>query len=499
MQEALVGKTLGRYQLQRRVGQGGMADVYLAHDEYLHRDVAVKVVHRGQTDDLARFQREAATLAPLTHEHILPVYDYGQEGPWHYLVMPYVSHGTLADRLRTRGPLTPAEAGLLLEQVASALQYAHDHGILHRDIKTSNILLRDDFYAYLADFGIAKSLERESGLTQTGTFIGTPEYMAPELFENQGGKASDIYALGIVLYYMLTGRLPFTAPNALAVVNKHFHELPVPPSRLNPAIPPAVEQVILRALEKDPRGRFPSARAFADAYRQALQAPITPATPTDGVTTGFYSDPTLAFQPALVTTPGSRPAVRSAAPGRSMKTRLKLSLIALALCVLLLILGGSLLIAASLNNHTGAAQPSALATTTAAPAPALTPTPTQPATTCTVNDPAGILDKNQICQRAQALPYSLIITTSNASGDSDSSNSFSVQSINAKTIVIKIAISRAHHGQQQVHVTITGGSEVQFTSAQYHSAVEAFNRAVHGGHYTAATIAAIQSLQTSSD
>src|SRR5258708_16117849 len=165
MQEILEGKTLGRYQLQRRIGQGGMAEVYLAYDEHLRREIAVKIVHRGRTDALARFQREIGTLAPLTHEHILPVYDYGQEGPCHYLIMPYISYGTLADRLRTRGSFSPIEAGSLLEQIADALQYAHDCGILHRDIKPSNILLRDDSYAYLADFGLAKSLEQETSLT----------------------------------------------------------------------------------------------------------------------------------------------------------------------------------------------------------------------------------------------------------------------------------------------------------------------------------------------
>ncbi len=218
MQEALEGQTLGHYQLQRRIGRGGMAEVYLAYDEHLHREIAVKIVHRGRTDDLARFRHEAEMLAPLTHEHILPVYDYSQEGSWHYLVMPYISHGTLADRLQTRGPLTMEEAGTLLDQIASALQYAHDRGILHRDIKPSNILLRDDAFAYLADFGIARLLERESGLTQAGSFIGTPEYMAPELFESQASQSSDIYALGIVLYSLLTGRLPFIGPNPLAIL-----------------------------------------------------------------------------------------------------------------------------------------------------------------------------------------------------------------------------------------------------------------------------------------
>ncbi len=159
---------MGRYHLTRLLGRGGMAEVYLASDDQLHREVAVKVVHLSQEEDVARFRREAELLGPLAHEHILPVFDYGVQGSWHYLVMPYVSYGTLSQRLHTRGPLSPQEAGLLLEQIASALQYAHDRGILHRDIKPSNILLRDETFAYVADFGIAKALAEERELTQTG-------------------------------------------------------------------------------------------------------------------------------------------------------------------------------------------------------------------------------------------------------------------------------------------------------------------------------------------
>ena len=248
MQTAMEGKILGHYRLQSCIGQGGMSEVYLAHDEQLHREVAVKIVHGGRTEDLTRFRREVETLTSLTHKHILPVYDYGQEGPWHYLVMAYISQGTLAHRLSAHGPFTPVEANVLFEQIASALQYAHDQGILHRDIKASNILLQNDTYAYLADFGIAKLLERENGLTQTGTFLGTPEYMAPELFESQAVLASDIYALGVVLYHMLTGRLPFTGPNPIAIAEKQLHGRPMPPSQINPLITPAIEQVVLCAI-----------------------------------------------------------------------------------------------------------------------------------------------------------------------------------------------------------------------------------------------------------
>lgn len=491
MQEALEGHTLGRYHLKRRIGWGGMAEVYLAYDEHLHRDIAVKIVHRGRTDALARFRREAEMLAPLAHEHILPLYDFGQEGPWHYLVMPYISHGTLADRLHTRGPLTMGEAGVLLEQIASALQYAHDRGILHRDLKPSNILLRDDAFTYLADFGIARLLERESGLTEAGSLVGTPEYMAPELFENQASQSSDIYALGIVLYFMLTGTLPFTGLNPLAIVQKQLHESPTRPSQLNPAISPEVEQVVLQALEKDPRRRFQSAQAFAHAYRHALQTPALFTASSAGATSSFYADPTVAVRLAPLTPPGVRPSSRTAVPARFTRA---LWLIALGLFILVSV--GSLVTVLSLGFHTGGRLSSTSSTTTAAsPTSTLAPTATQPATTCVVNDAAGILDQQQVCQTASSLPYSLVVTTNSASGDNGGDAS-SPQPIDAHTIVITIVTGHSHkHDQTQARVMIIGGSAVALTSDQYQAAQDAFNQAAQDGDDTAATIAALQSLQ----
>src|SRR5260370_33328184 len=170
--------------------------------------------------------------------------------------MPYIQQGTLSERLKTRGPLSQEAAGMLLAQIASALQYAHDRGILHRDIKPSNILLRADDYAYVADFGIAKALDETSGLTLTGSVIGTPEYMAPELLEQPASPSSDIYALGILLYPMLTGRAPFEGKTPLVVLQKQAQEVPVRRSWLNPSISHLAEQVVLRALEKDPHRRY---------------------------------------------------------------------------------------------------------------------------------------------------------------------------------------------------------------------------------------------------
>src|SRR5437660_6485785 len=264
-------KRLAHYTIQRRLARGGMSQVYLAFDEHTQHNVAIKVVHCSEDDYFLRFQREVKTLSALSHEHILPIIESGVHGSWHYCVMPYIERGTLRERM-IKGPLTREEAGSILEQIASAVQFAHDHGILHRDIKPSNILLKDKQHAYLADFGLAKGVEESSDLTLTGCLIGTPEYMAPELAERPATTSSDIYALGVVLYQMLTGSLPFKASTPVAIYYKHIQEQPLPPSRLNPAISPEVEQVVLRALEKNPQDRFKSVQEMAEAYAQALDA-----------------------------------------------------------------------------------------------------------------------------------------------------------------------------------------------------------------------------------
>ncbi|HYB00971.1 MAG TPA: protein kinase [Ktedonobacteraceae bacterium] len=269
----LEGTTLGRYRLLQRLGEGGMSEVYLAYDELMHRDIAIKVMSSSNTEHIERFQREAEAVGNLYHNHILPAFDYGQQHPWYYLVMPYIEHGSLSDLLRD-GPLTLEHAGEMLSQIASALQCAHDHGILHRDIKPSNILLSDDHYAYLADFGLAKQIDGKDNVTHTGVLMGTPEYMAPELADGHASISSDIYALAILLYQMVTGHMPFTGDTALAVYLRQLHETPVPPSRINPAIPPEADRVILRALEKDPRRRYQTPDELAQAYNQAIHAPL---------------------------------------------------------------------------------------------------------------------------------------------------------------------------------------------------------------------------------
>lgn len=266
--------TLGRYTIERQLAKGGMSIVYLATDQQTQQPVAIKVVNNIDTEEVKRFLREVKTLTRLQHEHILPILDYGAQDCWRYLVMPYIQQGTLRNRLGN-GPLSLQEAGSILFQIAGALTFAHEQGILHRDIKPSNILLENGKYAYLADFGLAKDIvdSNTATLTLTGCLLGTPEYMAPELAEEAASIRSDVYALGIVLYQMLTTQTPFKGSTPIAIYWKQIKELPVPPSTLNPAISPAVEQVILRALEKDPEQRYPSALAMADAYEAALKQP----------------------------------------------------------------------------------------------------------------------------------------------------------------------------------------------------------------------------------
>jgi serine/threonine protein kinase len=260
---------IDHYRITQLLARGGMAKIYKAEDIQTGRPVAIKVVHNNDENYYQRFRREVHAIAELHHEHILPALDWGDYGPWCYMVMPYVQYGTLTNRL-LGGPLSPEEAGEILTQIAEALQYAHEHGIVHRDIKPSNVLMRDKYYAYLADFGLVKDSGTDHSLTQSGYLIGTPEYIAPEMLEGPAAPISDTYALGILLYQMLTGHVPFTGTTPVEIIWKHVQERPEPPSRLNPAIAPAIDRVVLKALEKNPRRRFQSALSLQQAYQSAL-------------------------------------------------------------------------------------------------------------------------------------------------------------------------------------------------------------------------------------
>ncbi len=265
------GLTLGRYELGQRIAQGGMAEVYLGFDRRVKRQVAVKVLYGRDESFVRRFEREALAVGALSHDHILPLYDFGEQRPWYYLVMPYVEGGTLREYLLRRKRLTLEEAASFTDQIASALQYAHDHGVMHRDVKPSNILLRPDGYAYLVDFGLAKAMMGGVALTNSGAMVGTPEYMAPEQSNGVNDYRSDIYSLGVILYQMLTGRVPFTAESPVAVSLKHIQTMPTPPRDINSDIPESVEAVILKALAKDPNERYQETQELSTAYWKALQ------------------------------------------------------------------------------------------------------------------------------------------------------------------------------------------------------------------------------------
>jgi serine/threonine protein kinase/formylglycine-generating enzyme required for sulfatase activity len=267
----LIGKSLGRYHILEQLGEGGMAVVYKALDTNLEREVAIKVI---RADNLApnilnrvrkRFDREAKALAKLEHANIISIIDYGEEESTPYLVMGYIPGGTLKERLKKK-PTPWQEAAKFLAPIARALDYAHKQGIVHRDIKPSNILITKDDQPMLTDFGIARILKSEEtlDLTGTGMGVGTPEYMAPE--QGLGHKVdhrADIYALGIVLYEMITGRKPFQADTPMAVVIKQIND-PLPrPTQFVPDLPKEIEQILLKALAKDPNNRYQSMSEFA--------------------------------------------------------------------------------------------------------------------------------------------------------------------------------------------------------------------------------------------
>ena len=262
------GSTLGLYHLLEVIRRGGMATIYKAYQPALERYVAIKVLPPHPDPQLAlRFRREVRANAQLQHPNILPIYDYGEQDGLLYLVTQYIEHGTtLNDRLGA--PLEPGEALHLAIHVLGALDYAHQHGIIHRDIKPSNILMASPSWPVLADFGIAKILGEpdDERVTLPGVLLGTPAYAAPEQVSGAPADArTDLYALGIVLYEMVTGQVPFEADNPLTLLAKHAYESLPSPRGINPALPPPVEAVLLRALAKDPADRYQSAAEMAQA------------------------------------------------------------------------------------------------------------------------------------------------------------------------------------------------------------------------------------------
>ncbi len=282
----LLGRNLGNCALERQVGSGGMGVVYLAQQSRPRRTVAVKVLMPEllpksallYSEFLARFRREADAIAALDHVNIIPIYEYGEQEQIAYLVMPYVTGGTLRQVLARRGTLPISEAVPIIEQAASALDYAHAHGIVHRDLKPGNILFHADGRLLLTDFGIAKVVDASAAtdqtapqtLTTTGTIIGTPEYLSPEqATASVVDGRSDIYSLGIVLFQMLSGQVPFSGATPVAIAVKHAMEEPPSLTQLNTSLSQAVEEVVRKALAKRPADRFATAGNFARALGAA--------------------------------------------------------------------------------------------------------------------------------------------------------------------------------------------------------------------------------------
>ena len=260
------GSELGGYRIVEQVGQGGMAVVYKAYQASLSRFVALKVLppHLSADPDFqARFQVEAVRVAGLRHANILIVHDYGEIDGVTYIATEFVDGGTLDQQL---GKPLPVEYVVeILQPVASALDYAHARGVVHRDVKPSNVLLARDGHPLLSDFGLARMMTPDADVTQAGMILGTPQYMAPEQSLGEPGPASDIYSLGVVAYEMLTGRVPFSAPTPMAVVLAHREDpLPMPRS-INPAISAANEAALLKALARKPEDRFQSASGLVRA------------------------------------------------------------------------------------------------------------------------------------------------------------------------------------------------------------------------------------------
>jgi serine/threonine protein kinase len=277
--EDLTGKQFGPYRIVGPLGEGGMAAVYKAYQASMDRFVALKVLPQYFARDpefVGRFAQEARMLAKLQHLHILPVFDYGETDGYTYIVMPLVETGTLSSLIKGE-PLPLSQIQQIIRQVGSALSYAHSQGVVHRDVKPSNVLVDRQGNCLLTDFGIAKMVEGTMAFTQTGAIIGTPAYMSPEqiLGKKLDGR-SDIYSMGVVLYEMATGRPPFQAETPPAIFVKHLSDPLPPPHIYNPDIPEGVERVILKALSKDREDRFETMDEMVDALARGIADKVRP-------------------------------------------------------------------------------------------------------------------------------------------------------------------------------------------------------------------------------
>jgi beta-lactam-binding protein with PASTA domain/predicted Ser/Thr protein kinase len=306
-----------RYEVEAPLGAGGMAEVWRGHDRVLNRTVAIKTLLPQFARDASfvdRFRREAQAAARLNHHGIVSVYDSGTDGEAPYIVMEYIEGRTLADFLGSGKTLPPMEAAKIAQEIAEALGVAHAHGVIHRDIKPANVMITRDGKVLVMDFGIARLISGPETAPQTSAVLGTASYLSPEQAQGQAVDArSDIYALGVVLYEMLTGRPPFTGDSPMAIAYKQVNATPPAPSAANPEVPPELDAVVMRALSKNPANRYQTGQEFADdleRVRTGGKVMATPLLPAGGEATQVISRP----QPTSVLPP------QEDEPGSSRKT-----------------------------------------------------------------------------------------------------------------------------------------------------------------------------------
>jgi eukaryotic-like serine/threonine-protein kinase len=334
----------GRYELEELVGTGGMSSVFRAHDRQLERRVAIKILHEhyaGDPEYLERFRREARAVAQLSHPNIVTVIDRGDDEGRQYIVFEHVAGENLKELVQRAGPLPVRQALELALAVADGLAFAHDQGLVHRDVKPQNVLLSREGEVKVTDFGIARSLHMDHGVTQTGTVLGTSEYLAPEQASGKPvSPATDVYSLGVVLWELLAGDVPFAGENFVAIALRHVNEPPPSLRERRPDVSPRLEAAVDRALAKDPARRFPSMAAFAKELRACLAeaAGQAPGTEDDLART-------LVTPPAPVARAQPRP------PRRSRRRPLVWALLALVVAGVafagVLLLGGA-------SHHNGA-------------------------------------------------------------------------------------------------------------------------------------------------
>ncbi|MGQ0602942.1 MAG: protein kinase domain-containing protein [Anaerolineales bacterium] len=372
-------RKIGRYDINREIGQGGMATIYLAHDPVVDRPVAIKLLHAQFTRDAqfrARFMREARIVAGLEHPNIVPVYDFSGENSIPYIVMRYMPGGTLEDRI-ARKPMPLAQIIPIVQAIAAALDHAHSRGIVHRDLKPSNILFDARGYSSLSDFGLAKLTERViTRITFSGAMLGTVDYMSPEqaLGDREIDARSDLYSFGIILYEMLTGQVPHAADTPMQVLYKHLNEAPPPLDSLRPGLPEGLNTIVIKALARDPDHRYQNANEFAEVVTAQWNGPLR-ASPlrtedTEGRASTLTTARTLTY--SQITSPVARPQ-----PWRWLMVGALGAIALIGAVGAGMIFGGGLpIFATATASLTITASPSATATHTASLTPSATPSAT---------------------------------------------------------------------------------------------------------------------------